>query len=185
MLPREKSVTQKSAEARRSCYGSGDVCGISEGRCPAVRLGKARSSFARLLILGLMAGAFIAFAGATSNMGAFNLLMEPETFGLGKILSGTIFTGGLIMVVLAGAELFTGNSLMTVALAERRITPAGLIRNWIIVYIANFAGSVFVAWLVYNTGIFSSGAELLSVNPEDNQGYNVRFLYNPRLSPIS
>ena len=76
---------------------------------------KAESSLRRLIIMGMMAGAYIAFAGAAANMASFNLLLGTETYGLGKILSGTIFTGGIIMVTLAGAELFTGNSLMTLA----------------------------------------------------------------------
>ncbi len=124
-------------------------------------VGKAKGSFAHLFILGIMAGAYIAFAGAASNMAAFNLLMESSTFGLGRILAGTIFTGGLILVTLAGAELFTGNSLMTVALAEKRITFAQMVRNWCIVYIANLIGSVLIAFLIYNTGLFSSGADML------------------------
>ena len=73
---------------------------------------KAAGSFKRLVILGLLAGSFIALAGCAANMATFNLLGNPDTFGIGKAFSGVIFTGGLIMVVLAGGELFTGNCLM-------------------------------------------------------------------------
>ena len=69
-------------------------------------IAKTSGSFRKLLILGIMAGAYIAFAGAGANMAAFGLLGDAETFGLGKLVSGAVFTGGLIMVVLAGAELF-------------------------------------------------------------------------------
>lgn len=124
-------------------------------------IAKAGGSFRKLFILGILAGAYIAFAGAAANMGAFNLLLETGTFGLGKILSGTIFTGGIIMVTLAGAELFTGNSLMTLSVLEKKVTISKLLRNWIIVYIANFIGSVLIAWMVCNTGILTSGSDML------------------------
>lgn len=122
---------------------------------------KAESSLRKLIIMGMMAGAYIAFAGAAANMASFNLLLGTETYGLGKILSGTIFTGGIIMVTLAGAELFTGNSLMTLAVLEKKISLLKMLRNWIIVYIANFAGSILIAWMVVNTGVLSSGADML------------------------
>ena len=83
-------------------------------------IAKTSGSFRKLLILGIMAGAYIAFAGAGANMAAFGLLGDAETFGLGKLVSGAVFTGGLIMVVLAGAELFTGNTLITVSVMQKK-----------------------------------------------------------------
>ncbi len=124
-------------------------------------ISKTDSSFRKLFIMGIMAGAYIAFAGAGANMAGFNLLMSPETFGLGRILTGTVFASGLIMVVLAGAELFTGNSLITLAVLEKKTTVTKMLRNWIIVYIANFIGSVLIAFMVYKTGLFSSGGDML------------------------
>lgn len=124
-------------------------------------ISKTGSSFKKLLIMGIMAGAYIAFAGAAANMAGFNLLMSPDTYGTGRILVGTVFATGLIMVLLAGAELFTGNSLITLAVLEKKVTLTKMFRNWVIVYIANFIGSVFVAFLVYKTGLFSSGEDML------------------------
>jgi len=118
---------------------------------------KAAGSFKRLVILGLLAGSFIALAGCAANMATFNLLGNPDTFGIGKAFSGVIFTGGLIMVVLAGGELFTGNCLMITSVIKGRIRVSAMLRNWIIVYLANFAGSVLVAWLAYKSGQFGAG----------------------------
>ena len=121
---------------------------------------KANSSFKKLLVLGILAGAYIAFAGAAAAMGTFNLIAVPTTFGLGKILSGTIFAAGLVVVVLAGAELFTGNSLITLAVLEKKTTVGKMLRNWVIVYIANFIGSILVTWMIWKIGLFASGADM-------------------------
>lgn len=122
---------------------------------------KASMPLKKMIIFGLFAGAYIAFAGAGANMAAFNLLASPETFGLGKILSGTIFTAGLMLVVLGGAELFTGNTTMVAAAMDRRITAAAMLKNWIIVYICNFIGSVLIAFMVYYSGGLNAGEGML------------------------
>ena len=77
---------------------------------------KAKAGWVRQIVLAFWAGAFIAFAAEGSNMAAFNLLARPETYGLGKCLAGTIFPVGLMLVMLTGAELFTGNTLMCLSL---------------------------------------------------------------------
>ena len=115
----------------------------------------------RMVIFGIFAGAYIAFAGAGANMAAYGLLSSTETFGLGKILSGTIFTVGLIMVVLGGAELFTGNTTMIAAVIDKRITVSSMLKNWVIVYICNFIGGVLIAFMVYYSGVLNSGEGML------------------------
>lgn len=122
---------------------------------------KASMPLKRIIIFGIFAGVYIAFAGAGANMASFNLLANPETFGLGKILSGTIFTVGLMLVVLGGAELFTGNTTMIAAVAEKRITASSMLKNWIIVYICNFIGGVLIAFMVYYSGGLNAGNGLL------------------------
>ena len=122
---------------------------------------KASMPLGKMIIFGIFAGVYIAFAGAGANMGSFNLLADPETFGLGKILSGTIFSAGLMLVVLGGAELFTGNTTMTAAVIDRRIKLSSMLKNWIIVYICNFIGGVLVAFMVYYTGAFNTGEGML------------------------
>ncbi len=122
---------------------------------------KANGKFSRLLILGILAGAFIAFAAEGSNMAAFNLFAEPTTYGLGKVLAGSIFGTGLMLVILAGGELFTGNTLILMGVAEKKVTVTKMLRNWSIVYIGNFIGSILIAYMMANSGLFSSGAEML------------------------
>lgn len=122
---------------------------------------KASMPLKTIIIFGIFAGVYIAFAGAGANMASFNLLANPETFGLGKILSGTIFTVGLMLVVLGGAELFTGNTTMIAAVAEKRITASSMLKNWIIVYICNFIGGALIAFMVYYSGGLNAGNGLL------------------------
>lgn len=119
---------------------------------------KAGLGWWKQVFLGILAGAFIAFASAASNMAAFHLLGRPETYGLGKCLAGTIFPVGLILVIVAGGELFTGNTLIGMAAAEGRVRIDALLRNWIFVYIGNFVGSVLIAHMTYASGLLASGA---------------------------
>lgn len=124
-------------------------------------VGKANGSFSKLLILGIMAGAFIAFAAEGSNMAAFNLFYEPTTYGLGKALAGALFGTGLMLVVLCGGELFTGNTLILTAVCEKKVKITQMLRNWVIVYTGNLIGSMFIAFMMYHSGLFTSGADVL------------------------
>ena len=122
---------------------------------------KAKMPVKKMIIFGIFAGVYIAFAGAGANMAAFNLLANPETFGLGKVLSGTVFTVGLMLVVLGGAELFTGNTTMLAAAVHRRITLSSMLRNWAIVYICNLIGGVLIAVMVSYSGGLGAGDGML------------------------
>lgn len=117
---------------------------------------KATAPWHKLILFGLLAGAFIAFAAAASNMAAMNLLTSPDTYGLGRLVAGLVFIGGLACVVIAGAELFTGNSLMIVALFSKKISTNQLLRNWLIVLGFNLIGGFIVALLLSWTGIFQT-----------------------------
>lgn len=125
---------------------------------------KATKSIKSLLLLGFLAGLLIAFAALASTIASVNLLKNPESYGLGKLIQGLVFSGGLVMVVLSGAELFTGNSLMLIALFDRRIGPRKLLRNWGCVYIGNLLGSLFLALLVAFSGIFSANSGLVGAS---------------------
>lgn len=122
---------------------------------------KCNSSFSRLLILGFLAGAYISLAGIGASMGTFNLVANPETFGLGRLISGCVFATGLTIVVLAGAELFTGNTLILVAALEKKVRYVSMFRNWVIVYIANLLGAILIAWMLSQTGLLNVGDNLV------------------------
>lgn len=111
---------------------------------------KASLPLPSLIILGFLAGAFIAFAAQGSTVTA----NDVTPFGTSRLVTGVVFTVGLMLVVLAGAELFTGNSLMSIGLFNGVISGWGLLRNWITVYLANFLGSVTVAYLMNGSGLW-------------------------------
>jgi len=107
-----------------------------------------------MVMLGLLAGAFIAFGGMLATM----VLTDPVAgLGLTRWLAGIAFSLGLVLVVVAGAELFTGNNLIVMAWADRRVTTRQLLRAWAIVWAANFAGSVAVALAVWLSGAYGAG----------------------------
>ena len=106
------------------------------------------------LALGLLAGAFIAFGAMFST-----LVMTDNPLGLGpgRLLGGLAFSLGLVLVVVGGAELFTGNNLVVMAWAARKITSAQLARNWTLVYAANLVGSLGTALMVVWSGTLDFG----------------------------
>ena len=109
---------------------------------------KADLSIAKMLLLGILAGAFIAFGAEASSLAAHNITAT----GLQRLIMGCVFPVGLIMVVLLGTELFTGNCMMIAALADRRIGVTRLLRNWVMVYLGNLIGALVVVVLVNFTG---------------------------------
>lgn len=124
---------------------------------------KTKLSIINMLLLGILAGAFIAFAAEGSNMAAFNLFANPDTFGLGKVLAGAIFGTGLMLVILAGAELFTGNTLILAGVLDKKVSVVAMLKNWFFVYVGNFIGSVLIAYMMDMSGLFGSSAGLLGV----------------------
>ena len=126
--------------------------------CEAAGATKAGRDVLALIILGLLAGAFIALGAVFMTVvvtGAGDL-----PWGVGRLLAGLVFSLGLILVIVGGAELFTGDSLMIVACASRRITLAALLRAWSLVYIGNIIGAIGTAALVFLAGQhgFNDGA---------------------------
>ncbi|MEL3909219.1 MAG: formate/nitrite transporter family protein [Treponemataceae bacterium] len=126
-----------------------------------VGITKTSISAAKQFLLGILGGAFIALAGASANMAAFNLLAKPETFGLGKLVSGAVFPVGLMLVVIAGGELFTGNSLIFAAVLDGKTRFVKMLQNWFLVYVSNFVGAFFVVAVAFYSGQYLSGNSLL------------------------
>jgi formate transporter len=125
----------------------------------AVGVTKAHMGWRNMFTLAVLAGAFIAMGAvfATTVTTGSGL---GRHYGLIKLLGGLTFSLGLILVVVAGAELFTGNNLVVMAWASRKVSTGKLIRNWSIVYAGNFAGSVGIALIMLLTRqfAFSNGA---------------------------
>ena len=113
---------------------------------------KARQNIKKTLVLSFIAGIFIALGAVASTLASFNLLSDPNKIGLGKLIQGLTFTPGLIFVLIAGGELFTGNNLMAIAFLDKKISVGDLLKSWLIVYFGNFIGSIFVAFLIYKSG---------------------------------
>ena len=124
-------------------------------------INKVGMKYSNQFILGILAGAYIAFAAEGSNMAAFNLFAKPETYGLGKVLAGAIFGTGLMMVILAGGELFTGNTMILGGVLDGKIKFTAMLKNWFFVYVGNFVGSILLAYLMVHSGLFNSGANVL------------------------
>jgi formate/nitrite transporter len=103
---------------------------------------KAALPLHRLATLAILAGAFIGFGAA---FWCIAMIGADPGFGPARVLGGTVFALGLILVVVGGAELFTGNALMVMAAVDRRITLGALFRNWGIVYVGNLIGAVGLA----------------------------------------
>ena len=127
-------------------------------KAEAIGIKKASLGFLDMFALAILAGAFIgtgAIYATTVWTGSGAL-----PYGVSRLLGGLVFCLGLILVVVAGAELFTGNNLIVMAWASHKVTTSALLRNWVIVYAGNFVGSVLTAVLVFASKqyTFSQGA---------------------------
>lgn len=122
-----------------------------------IRAGGMRKATLPLLdsfILAVLAGAFIAVGAAFSTLATAGSTLP---FGITRLVAGLTFSLGLILVLVAGAELFTGNNLLAIAWASRRITLTQMLRSWIVVYVGNFAGAILTVLLVYWSGVWEAG----------------------------
>jgi len=128
---------------------------------------KARLPISKMLLLGILAGVYIGFAAhlATTVATGWTIGGQPALFGLQKFFVGAVFSVGLMLVIIPGSELFTGNNLLTVALCHGKLGFGGLFRNWIPVYFANLLGSILLAWMIgAGTGLLSGPVGGTAIN---------------------
>jgi formate/nitrite transporter len=123
----------------------------------AVYEGKTKQTLVNLILLGMLAGAFIAIGAASSSAAVYGI----ENVGLAKCLAGTIFPVGLVLVVLVGGELFTGDCLMIFGVMDKRIKALSMIRVLAIVWISNLVGSLIIVFLVNKSGQLDYGNAVL------------------------
>ena len=118
-------------------------------RVEAAGVSKAHTALLPLAMLAVLAGVFIGLGAMLSVM-----VKADDTLGFAAsaFLGGLVFSLGLLMVVVAGAELFTGNNLLVMAWADGRITADQVLRHWAVVFLGNLAGAVALAWLVWASG---------------------------------
>jgi formate/nitrite transporter len=127
-----------------------------------------------MLMLAILAGAFIALGSifATTIAAGGISVTAPDgsaafstglPFGVTRLLTGLVFCLGLILVVVGGAELFTGNNLIVMAWANGKVTTFALLRNWVIVYTGNFIGSIATAILMFFTKQYTFGSDSVGV----------------------
>lgn len=121
--------------------------------------GKSKLPLVKMFLLGILAGAFIAFGAEASSLAAHNVTQV----GIQRLIMGCVFPVGLIMVVLLGTELFTGNCMMVAAVADKRVKLAMLLRNWIVVYLGNMIGAALIVLLVSATGQLGYSSNGLAV----------------------
>jgi formate/nitrite transporter len=108
----------------------------------------------RLIPLGVLAGAFIGLGANFATVVTADTSIAP---GLSRLMGGTVFSLGLILVVIGGAELFTGNTLIVMASANHRVSAPSVLRNWVVVYFSNFVGAMATALLVVWSGKLDAG----------------------------
>ncbi len=146
------TTLENARSALADAYAPAEIARLVE----AIGVRKARLPLVQTVVLGVLGGAFIAF-GAT----LYTAVVTGSTLGFGptRLLGGAAFSLGLMLVIVAGAELFTGNNLIVMAWAGGKVTTAQLLRNWAIVYIANFAGALGTAGLIWLADGLSVGGD--------------------------
>lgn len=132
-------------------------------KAETVGVAKATLGPLRMLALAVLAGAFIALGAIFATTATAGTSGEIP-FGLAKLVGGLVFCLGLILVVGAGAELFTGNNLIVMGWAGRKVTSRQLLYNWVIVYFGNFIGAIFTALMLFYSRQYTFGGGAIGVN---------------------
>ena len=142
---------------------------------------KANMDPVSVFILAILAGAFIAL-GAIFCTTVVTGITDKVGFGLSKLLGGVVFSLGLILVIVAGAELFTGNSLLVMAAASGKVPLSKLLQNWGLVYLGNLVGSILTAYIMYLTAQYTLANGALGVTALGIAGGKCSLAFVPALT---
>jgi formate transporter len=129
-----------------------------------VGVAKAKLKADTMFVLAILAGAFIGTGAIFATTVSTGLAAAGMGYGVVRLLSGLVFCLGLIAVVVAGAELFTGNNLIIMAFADKKVTLAQLLRNWGIVYAGNFVGSILTALVMFFSAQYVQSGGAMGAN---------------------
>lgn len=141
---------------------------------------KMRFSVLTTLLLGILAGAYIGFAAHLATIVATG---DFAWIGLKRFCVGAVFSLGLMLVIIPGSELWTGNTLMSAAVLERRISIGQMLQNWCWVYLGNLVGAVFLAWMIAGqTGILDGdfgvkAVQIAAAKVEQSSGHNLAYFF--------
>jgi formate/nitrite transporter len=112
-----------------------------------------------------LAGAFISFGAVfATTVGALGIGTDALPYGVMRLLTGIVFCAGLIMVIIGGAELFTGNNMLVMAWASGKVTTRAVLANWIIAFAGNFIGAIATAALVFMSTHYTFGGGSVGLN---------------------
>jgi formate transporter len=132
-------------------------------KAEATGIKKAHMDFATMFTLAILAGAFVGLGAMFANIVTADAAGKLS-FGVTKLLGGLVFCLGLILVVVAGAELFTGNNLIVMAWAAGKVSTGRLLRNWVIVWMGNLVGSVVTAAIIFLGRQYTMGSGAVGLN---------------------
>ena len=139
---------------------------LTQAACASARA-KCAWSLSQLLLMGVLAGAYVAFGGFL-----YTVVTQDQAqyagVGVTKFLGGAAFSLGLMLVVIGGGELFTGNCLMPLGTLAGCASPRAVLRNWFWVYVSNWGGALLVAELIHLSGL-ASGEEINDHEDEDHE----------------
>jgi formate/nitrite transporter len=139
-------------------------------RAEAGGVARARMDPLAVFVLSVLGGAFIAFGAVfATTVGAGTIAVEPGAaaplpYGVVRLLTAIVFCTGLILVVVGGAELFTGNNMLVMAWAGGKVTTRAVLVNWVIVFIGNFVGAIATAGLVFVSAQYTFGGGSVGLN---------------------
>jgi formate/nitrite transporter len=118
---------------------------------------KAKAAKFELLLSGILAGMYVAFGASVATAVLSGGTLDA---GLAKFLAGSVFSVGLMLVLIPGSELFTGNILMAIGIVYQRHSLTRVLRNWSVVYLGNFLGSIVIAWIMFHSGLLEHSGSL-------------------------